>query len=350
MVAVSVIIPVYNAEKYLSECVESLLNQTLVSCEFIFVNDGSTDASQLILEEYSKIDQRIVLIYQENKGVSAARNAGIIKSNGSFITFIDSDDYVSNDYLKVLYSAISSSEIEIVGSNFFLQQNGNWIPKKIPLDVDMTYDSYCIQSQIIPIYLSEDILNPCWGKIYDRDFLINRNIQFPLNMTNGEDSLFCIYAFSKASNVRFIDYCGYYYREVVGSASRDISKKNYLKIAIDNLKFDHKKYADLKIDDKIINHLKSQRFVNNIYSLIHIFMDLNSTISIKERIQNIKYIVNQPIVYEAFQNFTKKEFKNMPFYKRCLMRCIQKQFYIGVLTLSFYSSCRNYNFFQNKSK
>jgi glycosyltransferase involved in cell wall biosynthesis len=350
MISISAIIPVYNSEKYLSECIESLLAQTLLSCEFIFINDGSTDDSKKILESYNKTDSRIVLIHQDNKGVSTARNQGILSAKGRYLTFVDADDFVLHDYLQVLYDSITSNNNEIVGSNFMSQINGNWILKKIPLPNDRIFSKPEIQNQIIPIYLREDLLNPCWGKIFDRAFLVSNQILFPKDVTNGEDALFCINAFSKASKVTFIDYYGYYYREVEGSASRNILNKNYLQIAIDNFIFDHKKYADLKLDEKSISHLKLQRFVDNIYILIHIYLVPNPKVSIKKRIESVKRIIKQPIVKQAFKDFNIESNEIKSIYKRSMFRCINRQFLTGILALIFYSNLRNYNFFQNKNK
>ena len=105
MIVVSVIIPVYNADKFLERCVNSLLSQTLASCEFIFVNDGSTDASLSILQQFQQKDPRIRLVNQENKGVSDARNAGLKIANGDYIGFVDADDFIEKDYFEKLYSA-----------------------------------------------------------------------------------------------------------------------------------------------------------------------------------------------------------------------------------------------------
>ncbi|MES9697320.1 glycosyltransferase [Bacillus sp. JJ927] len=101
----SVIIPVYNAEKYITQCIESLLNQTLRECEFIFINDGSTDNSEKIIEDYKKINDRITLINQENQGVSIARNRGLDVSTGEYVGFVDADDYIEKDMYEMLYNA-----------------------------------------------------------------------------------------------------------------------------------------------------------------------------------------------------------------------------------------------------
>ena len=103
---ISVIVPVYNAEKYLKECIRSILNQTIQNLELILVNDGSTDGSGYICDEYINKDNRIKVIHKENGGVSSARNMGISEATGEYFTFVDSDDYLEPNALEILYNDI----------------------------------------------------------------------------------------------------------------------------------------------------------------------------------------------------------------------------------------------------
>ena len=103
MTKISIIVPVYNVEKYLKECLDSLINQTLEDIEIICINDGSTDNSLAILEEYQKKDSRIKVFSQKNQGVSAARNLGIEKATGEYLTFLDSDDRLELNTCEILY-------------------------------------------------------------------------------------------------------------------------------------------------------------------------------------------------------------------------------------------------------
>ena len=110
---ISVIVPVYNVEKYLPQCLNSIINQTYKNIEVVLVDDGSTDDSGNICEEYKKNDERIIVVHQKNSGLSAARNVGIEISTGEYITFIDSDDYISPDYIENLYSALEQYSADI---------------------------------------------------------------------------------------------------------------------------------------------------------------------------------------------------------------------------------------------
>ncbi|HFI0026107.1 TPA: glycosyltransferase family 2 protein [Streptococcus suis] len=115
---ISVIVPVYNVKPYLTRCLDSLLKQTHTNFELLLVNDGSSDGSAFVLEDYAKKDQRVRVIHQENRGVSAARNRAIDEARGAYITFIDSDDFVEDFYLEHLYQAAVSTGSDIAATNF----------------------------------------------------------------------------------------------------------------------------------------------------------------------------------------------------------------------------------------
>ena len=111
---ISVVVPVYNVEKYIDRCLNSIINQTYRKLEIIIVNDGSTDNSRKIIDKFSKMDSRIIVIDKNNGGLSEARNVGINAATGDYITFIDSDDFVSYDYIEYLYSLIEKYKVKVL--------------------------------------------------------------------------------------------------------------------------------------------------------------------------------------------------------------------------------------------
>ena len=119
---ITVIVPVYNVENYLNKCLDSLINQTYKNLEIIVINDGSTDNSGEICQEYAQKDNRIIYVEQENGGLSDARNAGLERMTGSYVTFVDSDDWVEPDYVEVLHNKLIGYQadiaIEILSYNF----------------------------------------------------------------------------------------------------------------------------------------------------------------------------------------------------------------------------------------
>ena len=110
---ITIVVPVYKVEQYLDKCVNSIINQTYKNLEIILVDDGSPDNCGKMCDEYAKNDNRIVVIHKENGGLSDARNAGIEIAKGKYISFIDSDDYVTEDYVEFLYALISNNNVEV---------------------------------------------------------------------------------------------------------------------------------------------------------------------------------------------------------------------------------------------
>ena len=129
MPLISIIVPVYNVESYLKRCIESILNQTFRDFELILVNDGSTDNSEIICKEYALKDERIKYFYQRNKGVSEARNKGIDNSSGEYIQFIDSDDYVDENFLEIVVNRFKRDNSDIVFIGFYNEYNNGEIYK-----------------------------------------------------------------------------------------------------------------------------------------------------------------------------------------------------------------------------
>ena len=123
---ITVAVAVYNTEKYLRRCVDSILNQTYQDFEVILVDDGSTDGSPQICDEYAQQQEKVSVIHKENGGLSSARNEGIKNANGKFLTFIDSDDYISCDYLKILHTNIVATQADVAVCGHF-KDKGNGV-------------------------------------------------------------------------------------------------------------------------------------------------------------------------------------------------------------------------------
>lgn len=151
MPKVSVIVPVYNTEQYLKECVDSLLKQTLTDLEIILIDDGSPDNSAYICDEYAKLDSRVKVIHKENGGLSSARNAALDICKGEYIGFVDSDDFVEPTMFEELYnSAINyNSDISICALSTF--SNNGVIPKPLPFDMEVYKDSEITDCFLVPL-------------------------------------------------------------------------------------------------------------------------------------------------------------------------------------------------------
>ncbi len=199
---ISIIVPVYNAEAYLSTCVDSIIHQTHQEFELILINDGSTDNSKTICDNYQKKDNRIKVFHIDNQGVSHARNVGLSYAQGEFITFIDCDDYVDPDYLE---SYIQHKEYDcVVGGHLTFPS----IRKVFHNDfVFNTSDSNNGLNNYVP-----RLDGSCWGKLYHHSIIQEHHIRFNEGMRFSEDTDFCLHYLRYAHTIKTITNTGYHYR------------------------------------------------------------------------------------------------------------------------------------------
>lgn len=225
-ILVSVIVPVYNAEKFLDRCIESIRKQTLKEIEMIFINDGSIDSSLEILSKYEKIDDRIRVISQVNSGPSAARNRGIKVAKGEYITFVDADDYLELDMYEKMYNEAYKNKAELVISDF-------WINKDIKQHIRVIenglqkYDKEEINNIIINKLLTNSNLSSLWNKLFRRDVIINNNIMLDENVFYAEDWLFVFNFYLKINNIAYINEPLYNYVRGHDSLSNSYGKDTF---------------------------------------------------------------------------------------------------------------------------
>lgn len=225
----SIIIPVYNVENYLSQCLDSVINQTLLDIEIICVNDGTKDCSRYILEQYKKRDDRIQIVDKKNGGLSSARNAGIKVATGEYILFLDSDDYLSQYTCERLYYEVLEHHPEIIvfGGNVFPSylKNDPWLTRNLQTR-SVVYDD----GGIHPL-LKENGAHPfVWRDCFKREFLIKNKILFDESIRFAEDLIFQFMTFPLANQVIFISDKLYYYRwirpnSLMANAAKDLYQK-----------------------------------------------------------------------------------------------------------------------------
>ena len=200
---ISIIIPVYNVEKYLSDCLNGLINQTYKNIEILCVNDGSTDNSLVILNEFAKKDNRIKVINQENKGAGSARNTGISTANGKYLYFLDSDDFIDRTLIEKAHKQISinNAEICIFKNNEFEEESQKIKPnkwaKKTKFKQLFNRNNY--KSNFFSLFNV-----PAFTKLYKTDFIKNNNIKFQETKTCN-DVFFNFYTLSLAQRITFLD-------------------------------------------------------------------------------------------------------------------------------------------------
>ncbi|MDU1855539.1 MAG: glycosyltransferase family 2 protein, partial [Clostridium baratii] len=199
---VSVIIPVYNVESYLRETLDSIMSQTLKDVEIILVNDGSTDGSQKIIDEYSEKFKNVVSIYQDNAGPGQARNRGIKAATGKYIAFVDSDDLLPEDSLEVRYNLAEENNADMVVCATCMYNGEETWPVKThffeegPKDIRKNFELFWM-------------MGPC-NKLYSTDLI--KDLEFPSGINYGEDQVFVTRAYIRAKKIFSTQYVAYYYR------------------------------------------------------------------------------------------------------------------------------------------
>lgn len=211
---ISVIIPIYNAEKYLEKCIESILIQTHKDFELILVDDGSKDNSGRICDEYAKKDSRIRVIHKKNAGVSTARNTGIESAKGEFIAFVDSDDWLQKNSLEILYKEIKAQNADLVAGAFerIVRQGRQRHNIKSKL-----YYGDEIAENITD--LISCLAGTVWAKLFRRDIILNENLRFIPEIPSCEDSVFLMTYLQFCEKITLKDEIVYTYNCMVLSSA-----------------------------------------------------------------------------------------------------------------------------------
>ena len=285
----SIIVPVYNAEKYLSDCLKSLIGQTCSDVEIICINDGSTDNSLKILQEYANKDSRIKIINQENQGVSIARNNGINIAQGEYLLFVDADDWISESMCEDLFNSIKASKSDIIYFNYY----------------------NCSDKQTRPINMIcsnstdfKDIIIPgLWCKAYKTTFIKKNNITFPTGISMAEDMIFILKTISKNPSTSYLKKYLYYYRNDNQNSATHKDNK-YVNSTPYKCWFDTEEYKNLSD----INKLATIDFFAK-----QIFGGWSTWYSNETKERN-NQIIDEFLEY--YEKFDYKDYKNLIGYRR----------------------------------
>jgi glycosyltransferase involved in cell wall biosynthesis len=263
-VKVSVIIPVFNAEKYLKECLDSVLSQTLQEIEVIIINDGSTDGSKSIINDYCKQDSRIIFIENSNGGVSKARNAGLAVAKGEFVGFLDADDYIEENMYEVLYSSAISNNGELIVCDAFTQKINEKPATRLKLKNE-TVDVTNFRGEIVLDLLKFKYDYSNWNKLYSNKIIKQNNLKFNEKMTIWEDLLFNLMYLNYIPAIITLDKCLYHYRvhpaSIMGQKREAISEQynllfaNYIQFCQQN---------NLYKEEAIFREERGETCINNI--------------------------------------------------------------------------------------
>ena len=257
MPKVSVIIPVYRAEKFIHECIESVLNQTHTDLELILVDDGSPDNSGAICDEYALKDNRIKVFHQQNGGVCAARNKGLDMATGDYILFLDSDDYMPKDALETLYNDATQNDADIAIGRIFCNTES--------AEFDNNLQVWTGTEALIKASEDHPALYGCWSKLFKRELV--EDVRFVEGRKVHEDGYFLFLTLIKLPTITVRNKCTYIYRYNPDSASHEAFSEKYFDVLYF---FNEKK----KIVDEQFPEL-SEKFNNKLVkahiTMLHLF-------------------------------------------------------------------------------
>lgn len=266
---ISVIVPVYNTEKYLHRCIDSILVQTYTNFELLLIDDGSIDSSGAICNEYAEKDSRVRVFHKVNGGVSSARNMGLDNARGRWIAFVDADDYVKSSYLQVLFDDAIRKSADFVIQDFeFIAENGLPIERWYNVSIK-TYR----RGELLHIFEEQQLEKRCYSfsKLFSSEVIKTHGIRYPLNVRFGEDACFVFRYLKNVSNVSCSNVANYYYIDHPGSA---IHRKFDFSVEYEGYK---------SIRDAVMNFAEGYKtdeyYDNNVMSWVAYFMHRAITVA-----------------------------------------------------------------------
>lgn len=256
---ISVIIPVYNVEKYLGRCIDSVINQTLKNIEIILINDGSTDQSPKICDYYASIDNRVKVVHKKNEGPWRARNVGLDIANGLYVTFLDSDDFIDKDMYKVLYENLKEKNVDVCACDFeYITENGKSLYNPSNIEgfnkiyngvdfLELLYDGQYANAMVVCL----------WNKLYKKDVFKNIRLKNIIH----EDEEICSRIYIQDIKIYVSKFVGYKY----------IQNPN----SITNQKFSTKELATLDILNERIKLFKKNNLKKLLDKTIKTYLEMN---------------------------------------------------------------------------
>lgn len=329
----SIIIPVYNTEKYLNKCFDSLINQNYQNFEVIIINDGSTDNSLEICNKYSNNDNRFKIIDIKNQGVSTARNIGLNEVTGDYITFLDSDDWLENDALLVINKKINNKKYDIVQSNLFLDTiKTERLYFNLDKDLEVKNKEEILENIISMNYGSKKFDNKylncrcAGGKFYKTELIKNNKISFPIGIKAFEDGIFNLYAYNFAKEILIMKDSVYHYMQYNNSSTE--------KYCVDQENQNFNILNKIKEFIKLSNYNLDESYNYCIFELYYVWIDkivrLNDKLNKKQKLNKINEISNISMYKNAIN---KIELKNLSKIYQKIYTFSKKKKYHSIYTI-----------------
>lgn len=283
---ISIIVPIYNAEKYLEKCIESIIKQTYSNFELILVDDGSKDGSAALCDSYAKNDNRIRAFHKKNEGVSVAREFGLAQSKGEYIAFIDADDYIDDDYLNVLYQDIVKYNADIACCECVEIVNGketNRFHNVLGKRVIENKAEYILDF----LNLKELYGSVVWAKLIRKELLKGQRFK---KIHFGEDTVYMLNLLEKATITTLNDYAGYYY--IRNEDSVTVKGANDVTKSLDHFYVGEALVSLSAFADNNTQAIAANQYANRIYGGISLIIKGNHKEIIEEKYDYICQHIN----------------------------------------------------------
>ncbi len=336
---VSIIIPVYNVEKYLRQCLESIVNQTYTNIEIIIINDGTKDDSGIIISEFESFDKRIKIVNQENQGLSGARNTGILNATGTYLMFVDSDDWLNLNTIKYCIDQLNINQVDVILFSY-VKEYDHSSENKFILEKNQLFketDCQYLHQRIIGLN-GKDLTNPehadslvtAWGKLYKSEIIKSNNIQFiDCKIVGPEDIMFSVESFYYVKSAFYLHECLYHYRKTnISSITTAYRPKIIFQFPI------LYNYLEDFLNQKKLHGNYEQAF-NNRISMSIVGLGLNEMSSNKsffEKYKNLKSIISTTRYSKSIAKF---QTAYLPIYWKLFYFFCKNKITIGVYGLLF---------------
>lgn len=346
-IKISVVVPIYNTSRYLSQCIESLIKQTLKDIEIILIDDGSTDNSKHIYEKYRK-EKNIKIFRKENSGLSDTRNYGIDKSSGKYIVFIDSDDWCELDMLEKMYDVAEQHNLDLVVTGASLEFDNNSGNKKVGFEEKKICKSYDDIRAAITIIENKEVFNIVWNKLYRLSTIKMNKLKFKKEGVPGEDLIFNSDYFKQIESLGILPGEYYHYRKNNTSITSGYKYDLINKIKyFDEARISLYEYYKLDTIDDKVNF--SREYIDYRQSVIRNIYKSKKKMNFKSKVENIKVVFLDTRESNTLSNFEKQNIYDKIFC--CLLNINSPIIAVLVYDILFY--LRNnmrmlYTIFRNK--
>ncbi|MDD2391383.1 MAG: glycosyltransferase [Bacilli bacterium] len=349
MPKVSIIVPIYNKEKYLEKSISSILNQTLKNIEIILVNDGSKDNSINICRKFEKLDNRVKVIDQKNAGVSVARNNGILVAKGEYIGFVDPDDWIEKEMYSNMYNKCIETKSNICICNYYHNYNNRIMPINLGVKEAVITDKNIYNKIVLDMIAPECILNnsqiimgSVWRLLINRNFLYKHKIIFPPGIPFMEDLIFCIKIFSIAKTI-CIDKENYYHYCIEDNTAATKYREDSLKLRLEVVNIIEKYLISKNLYDESKTRL-IYRYINIGIGSIKNEVHKDNKKSLYNKLKTIKSICSHPKIVESLKSYYELNtrdlnksldlFKVKVFYKKTYIKYMFSKNSIMLFTLT----------------